>query len=75
MEMMNTIQELLTSGLAFAVYIAIPAFIFIKAIRKKKLPSNHYTPLDVKHGDGSRASFLISRKRQNRPHASIKRFI
>lgn len=23
-----------------------------------------------KHGDGSRASFLISRKRQNRPHAS-----
>lgn len=46
MEMMNTIQELLTSGLAFAVYIAIPAFIFIKAIRKKKLPSNHYTPLD-----------------------------
>ncbi|OAT81888.1 hypothetical protein A6P54_10260 [Bacillus sp. MKU004] len=46
MEMMNTIQELLTSGLEFAVYIAIPAFIFIKAIRKKKLPSNHYTPLD-----------------------------
>jgi hypothetical protein len=46
LEMMNTIQELLTSGLAFAVYIAIPAFIFIKAIRKKKLPSNQYTPLD-----------------------------
>ncbi|MGG1629774.1 hypothetical protein [Rossellomorea sp. NRS-1567] len=46
MEIMNRIHELLTSGLAFVVYIALPAFIFIKAIRKKKLPNNTYTPLD-----------------------------
>ena len=33
-------------GLAFVVYLAIPAFIIFRAIRRKKLPSNQYTPLD-----------------------------
>ncbi|PFA69203.1 hypothetical protein CN378_04835 [Bacillus sp. AFS015802] len=46
MEVINRIQEVLTSGLAFVVYIAIPAFILIKAIRRKKLPNNQYTPVD-----------------------------
>jgi hypothetical protein len=45
-EMINRIQELLTSGLAFIIYIAIPAFIFIKAVRRKKFPNNTYTPVD-----------------------------
>lgn len=46
MEIINSVQEVLSSGLAFVVYIAIPAFIIIKAIRKKKLPNNHYTHVD-----------------------------
>ncbi|RBP04444.1 hypothetical protein [Rossellomorea aquimaris] len=46
MEIINSVQEVLSSGLAFVVYIAIPAFIIIKAIRRKKLPNNHYTPVD-----------------------------
>ncbi|WP_374054526.1 hypothetical protein [Rossellomorea sp. FM04394] len=46
MEIINSIQEVLSMGLAFVVYLAIPAFIIISAIRKKKLPNNHYTPLD-----------------------------
>ncbi|MCA1057654.1 hypothetical protein LCL96_01825 [Rossellomorea aquimaris] len=46
MEIINRIQEVLSLGLAFIVYLAIPAFIIIRAIRKKKLPNNHYTPLD-----------------------------
>ncbi|MGF3104053.1 hypothetical protein [Rossellomorea sp. DUT-2] len=46
MEIINSVQEVLSSGLAFVVYIAIPAFIIIKAIRRKKLPDNHYTPVD-----------------------------
>ncbi|WP_156142439.1 hypothetical protein [Rossellomorea aquimaris] len=46
MEIINSIQEVLSMGLAFVVYLAIPALIIFKAIRRKKLPSNHYTPLD-----------------------------
>ncbi|MGM0752532.1 MAG: hypothetical protein ACQET6_11395 [Bacillota bacterium] len=46
MEIINSIQEVLSMGLAFVVYLAIPAFIIFKAIRRKKLPSNQYTPLD-----------------------------
>ncbi|WP_406686565.1 hypothetical protein [Rossellomorea vietnamensis] len=46
MEIINRIQEILSMGLAFVVYLAIPAFIIIRAIRKKKLPNNQYTPLD-----------------------------
>ncbi|OXS59557.1 hypothetical protein B0G93_11028 [Bacillus sp. V-88] len=46
MEFINRIQEILSTGLAFVVYLAIPAFIIIRAIRKKKLPNNQYTPLD-----------------------------
>ncbi|KPL60996.1 hypothetical protein [Rossellomorea vietnamensis] len=46
MEFINRIQEILSTGLAFVVYLVIPAFIIIRAIRKKKLPNNQYTPLD-----------------------------
>ncbi|MBW3111636.1 MULTISPECIES: hypothetical protein [Bacillaceae] len=46
MEIINSIQEVLSMGLAFVVYLAIPAFIIFRAIRRKKLPSNQYTPLD-----------------------------
>ncbi|QHE62543.1 hypothetical protein FHE72_17070 [Rossellomorea vietnamensis] len=46
MEFIHRIQEILSTGLAFVVYLAIPAFIIIRAIRKKKLPNNQYTPLD-----------------------------
>ncbi|MGG3915901.1 hypothetical protein [Rossellomorea vietnamensis] len=46
MEIINRIQEVLSMGLAFVVYLAIPAFIIFRAIRKKKLPNNQYTPLD-----------------------------
>ncbi|WP_034756661.1 hypothetical protein [Rossellomorea vietnamensis] len=46
MEIIHRIQEILSTGLAFVVYLAIPAFIIIRAIRKKKLPNNQYTPLD-----------------------------
>ncbi|WP_061809435.1 hypothetical protein [Rossellomorea vietnamensis] len=46
MEFINRIQEIVSMGLAFVVYLAIPAFIIIRAIRKKKLPNNQYTPLD-----------------------------
>ncbi|MCA1054234.1 hypothetical protein LCM10_04480 [Rossellomorea aquimaris] len=46
MELINRIQEVLSSGLAFVVYIAIPAFIVFKAIRRRKLPNNTYTPVD-----------------------------
>ena len=46
MEFIHRIQEIVSMGLAFVVYLAIPAFIIIRAIRKKKLPNNQYTPLD-----------------------------
>ncbi|MEI2666071.1 hypothetical protein [Rossellomorea sp. LJF3] len=46
MEFINRIQEIVSMGLAFVVYLAIPAFIIIRSIRKKKLPNNQYTPLD-----------------------------
>lgn len=46
MEIINRIQEILSMGLAFVVYLAIPALIIFRAIRKKKLPNNQYTPLD-----------------------------
>ncbi|MBN8191856.1 hypothetical protein JI667_06795 [Bacillus sp. NTK074B] len=46
MEFINRIQEILSMGLAFVVCLAIPAFIIYRAIRRKKLPSNHYTPFD-----------------------------
>ncbi len=46
METINTIQRFLSSGLAFVMYIAIPAFILYKVIRKKKFPNNRYTPVD-----------------------------
>jgi hypothetical protein len=46
MEIIHRIQEILSTGLAFVVYLVIPAFIIIRAIRKKKLPNNQYTPLD-----------------------------
>jgi hypothetical protein len=46
MEMMNRIHSIIASDLALGVYIIIPLFIIIKGIRRRKFPSNSYTPVD-----------------------------
>lgn len=55
MEFIHRIQEILSTGLAFVVYLAIPAFIIIRAIRKKKLPNNQYSPLDDPRRESERS--------------------